>query len=111
MSDRSARSGRSVVVLGGGLAGVLTAQALSAVAHVTLVERDVLPAQPAPRRGLPQARHVHLLWSGGADAMEELLPGVTHRLLARGARRLALPDDMGVAVAARPGARPVVRCG
>ncbi|WP_445398646.1 FAD-dependent monooxygenase [Streptomyces sp. LE64] len=94
MSDRSARSGRSVVVLGGGLAGVLTAQALSAVAHVTLVERDVLPAQPAPRRGLPQARHVHLLWSGGADAMEELLPGVTHRLLARGARRLALPDDM-----------------
>ncbi|MGX2992792.1 FAD-dependent monooxygenase [Streptomyces sp. JNUCC 64] len=94
MRERPARSGRSAVVLGGGLAGVLTAQALSPLADVTVVERDALPVDPVPRRGLPQARHVHLLWSGGADAIEDLVPGTTERLLALGAHRLSLPDDM-----------------
>ncbi|MFD8938898.1 FAD-dependent monooxygenase [Streptomyces sp. NPDC059578] len=93
-SRRSGGSGRSAVVLGGGLAGVLTAQALSGLADVTVVERDELPTGPAARKGLPQARHVHLLWSGGAEAVEELLPGTINRLMARGAHRLALPDDM-----------------
>ncbi len=61
---------------------------------ITVVERDSLPQEPAPRKGLPQARHAHLLWSGGARAMEELLPGVTGRWLAAGARRIALPTGL-----------------
>ncbi|MFD9190303.1 NAD(P)/FAD-dependent oxidoreductase [Streptomyces phaeochromogenes] len=85
---------RSAVVLGGSLAGMLAAQALSEFANVTIVERDDLPDTPQPRKGLPQARHVHLLWSGGAQAMEKLLPGTALRLEAEGARHLAVPTDM-----------------
>ncbi|MGW0416159.1 NAD(P)-binding protein, partial [Streptomyces collinus] len=63
----------AAVVLGGSLAGLLAARALASTgARVTLVERDALPAGPEPRKGLPQARHVHQLWSGGARALEQV---------------------------------------
>ncbi|MWK40675.1 epoxidase [Actinomadura sp. J1-007] len=61
---------------------------------VTVVERDVLPRGPEHRRGLPQARHVHVLWSGGARIVEELLPGTAERLLAAGARRIGFHEDL-----------------
>ncbi|WP_120720497.1 FAD-dependent oxidoreductase [Streptomyces hundungensis] len=95
--DRSFRGStrRRAVVIGGGTAGMLAAAALREYADdVIVVERDTLPAGPAPRKGLPQAHHAHLLWSGGARAMEELLPGVTDRWLAAGARRIALPTGL-----------------
>jgi len=85
---------RRAVVVGGGLAGLLTAAALHDYAEVTVVERDALPEGPEPRKGLPQARHAHLLWSGGARAMEDLLPGVTDAWLAAGARRIPLPTGL-----------------
>ncbi|MCX4976478.1 NAD(P)/FAD-dependent oxidoreductase [Streptomyces sp. NBC_00620] len=74
---------------------MLTARALAEFADVvTIVERDVLPKGPERRKNLPQAQHVHLLWSGGARAVEELLPGFTGRLAEAGAHRLALTTDM-----------------
>jgi flavin-dependent dehydrogenase len=86
--------GRAVVI-GGSLTGMLAAAALSAtMAEVTVVERHELPHGPVPRQGVPQARHAHLLWSGGARAVEALVPGVTERLLADGARRIAVPTDL-----------------
>ncbi|MDX3359451.1 NAD(P)/FAD-dependent oxidoreductase [Streptomyces griseoaurantiacus] len=85
---------RRAVVIGGGMAGMLAAAALSAHAEVTVVERDALPGGPEPRKGLPQARHVHVIWSGGVRAMEELLPGVTDAWLAGGARRISLPTGL-----------------
>ncbi|MFG3656932.1 NAD(P)/FAD-dependent oxidoreductase [Streptomyces sp. NPDC047706] len=86
---------RTAVVLGGSHAGMLAARALAEFAdRVVVVERDVLPAGPAPRRGLPQARHAHMLWSGGARAVEALVPGVTEALLEAGARRLPVTTDM-----------------
>ncbi|MEU4032775.1 FAD-dependent oxidoreductase [Streptomyces collinus] len=85
----------AAVVLGGSLAGLLAARALASTgARVTLVERDTLPAGPEPRKGLPQARHVHQLWSGGARALEQLLPGATARLRAAGANRMAMTTEM-----------------
>ncbi|WP_307163138.1 pyridine nucleotide-disulfide oxidoreductase [Streptomyces rishiriensis] len=76
---------------------MLAARALAGLAdRVVVVERDVLPDGPAPRRGLPQARHAHMLWSGGVRAVEELLPGVTEALLAAGARRAPVTTDMVV---------------
>ncbi|GHF30469.1 hypothetical protein GCM10010218_09700 [Streptomyces mashuensis] len=83
-----------VVVLGGSLAGMLAAAALVPYADVTVVERDRLPGGPAPRRGLPQARHVHLLYSGGARAIESLLPGTQEQWLRAGARRIPLPTGL-----------------
>ncbi|MCQ9185118.1 pyridine nucleotide-disulfide oxidoreductase [Streptomyces sp. IBSBF 2953] len=88
---------RTAVVLGGSHAGMLAARALSGFAdRVVVIERDVLPEGPAPRKGLPQARHAHMLWSGGVRAVEELLPGVTEALRDAGARRSPVTTDMVV---------------
>lgn len=84
----------TAVVLGGGLTGMLAAAVLSSHAEVQIVERDLLPDAPAPRKGLPQAQHAHLLWSGGARTIESLLPGITKRWLAAGARRIPLPTGL-----------------
>lgn len=61
---------------------------------VTLVDRDILPDHPAQRKGLPQARHVHLLWSGGARLVEGLLPGTIDRVLTAGARKVGFHQDV-----------------
>lgn len=83
------------VVLGAGLAGLLAARALAQrFARVTVVERDELPdTGPAFRPGVPQSRHVHVLWSRGLEVMEGLLPGVTRELLAAGAALMESPRD------------------
>ncbi|MFH8607038.1 NAD(P)/FAD-dependent oxidoreductase [Streptomyces sp. NPDC018029] len=83
------------VVLGASMAGTLAAHVLARhVDAVTVVERDALPEEPQHRKGVPQARHAHLLWSNGARLIEEMLPGTTDRLLAAGARRLGFPEDL-----------------
>lgn len=90
-----------VIVLGGGFAGMLAGAALSPHADkVTILERDELPNGPEPRRGVPQARHAHSLWSGGARAVEALLPGTHAQLSEAGARRIEFPGEM-VALAAQ----------
>ncbi|WP_405757397.1 NAD(P)/FAD-dependent oxidoreductase [Streptomyces sp. NBC_00073] len=83
------------VVLGAGLAGLLAARALAQrFARVTVVERDELAdSGPAFRPGVPQSRHVHVLWSRGLELMEGLLPGVTRELLAAGAALMESPRD------------------
>ncbi|MER7464206.1 NAD(P)-binding protein [Streptomyces sp. NPDC097981] len=83
------------VVLGAGMAGLLAARALAQrFARVTVVERDELPdTGPAFRPGVPQSRHVHVLWSRGLELMEGLLPGVTRELLAAGAALMESPRD------------------
>ncbi|MFH8371800.1 NAD(P)/FAD-dependent oxidoreductase [Streptomyces sp. NPDC018031] len=83
------------VVLGGGWAGMLTAHVLARhLESVTVVERDVLPDGPHHRKGQPQARHVHILWSSGAGIVEKLLPGTADRLVAAGARRIGWHRDL-----------------
>ncbi|MEU7750183.1 FAD-dependent monooxygenase [Micromonospora sp. NPDC049171] len=84
---------RRAVVLGGGLAGMLAAQVLARhFGTVTVVDRDDLGAPgPQPRTGLPQARHLHQLWSSGARVLDTLLPGLTQQLLRAGAKRVSIP--------------------
>lgn len=108
-----------VVIMGGGIAGLLSAAALAdTAAAVTIVERDTLPQDVAHRRGVPQSRLLHQLLVGGARAMNELLPGLADDLAGRGAplydmgqdtrftvgRRLATPvlADLPVVSASRP---------
>ncbi|MFD5814768.1 FAD-dependent oxidoreductase [Streptomyces sp. NPDC127038] len=79
----------SAVVIGGGLAGMLAASALSrSVEEVIVLERDVLPQGPEPRKGIPQGLHTHILLPSGRDAIESLIPGagIGERLSAAGAR-------------------------
>jgi len=83
------------IVLGGGWAGMLAAHVLARhLESVTVVERDVLPDGPRHRKGSPQARHVHVLWSSGARIVDELLPGTIDRLMDAGARRIGFHEDL-----------------
>ncbi|MFJ5842300.1 NAD(P)/FAD-dependent oxidoreductase [Streptomyces shenzhenensis] len=84
----------TAVVIGGSISGLFAAAALVEHADVTVVERDILPVGPTPRRGVPQARHAHLVWSGGVAAFEEVLPGLVAELTARGARLVHIMGDM-----------------
>ncbi|MFJ3835435.1 FAD-dependent oxidoreductase [Streptomyces sp. NPDC090054] len=86
---------RRAIVIGAGITGMLAAVALREVTdEVLIVENDELPDGPLPRKGLPQARHAHSFWSGGVLAAETLLPGVTDRWMAAGARRIPIPTGM-----------------
>jgi flavin-dependent dehydrogenase len=86
---------REAVVIGGGLAGTLAMVALlDHVDLVTVVERDRFPREPAFRKGVPQARHLHVLLSSGQRALDRLLPGTGDALTEAGAHRLENPRDM-----------------
>jgi 2-polyprenyl-6-methoxyphenol hydroxylase-like FAD-dependent oxidoreductase len=78
--------GEHAVVLGGSMAGLLAARVLAdAYAEVTVVERDELSTTATPRRGVPQGRHIHGLIGRGQQILDELFPGFTGDLVARGA--------------------------
>ncbi|WP_433057879.1 FAD-dependent oxidoreductase [Dactylosporangium sp. CS-033363] len=84
------------VVLGGSMAGLLTARVLTGhFDRVTIVDRDELaggwsgdpdadPRERAVRRGVPQGRHAHGLLAAGLNVIEELFPGATGELAAAG---------------------------
>ena len=74
------------VVLGASMGGLLAARVLADFFRtVTVVERDVLPDDPADRRGVSQGRHAHLLLPRGAQILEELFPGLLDGLVIDGA--------------------------
>ena len=93
--SRTTPLGEHAIVIGGSMAGLLAAGALSDhFAAVTVVERDRLPDGPEQRKGVPQARHVHAFWAGGLQSVQNLLPGLRAELLAEGAVRLGMPTDL-----------------
>jgi 2-polyprenyl-6-methoxyphenol hydroxylase-like FAD-dependent oxidoreductase len=80
--------GDHAIVLGAGIAGLATAQVLSSYfSKVTILERDVLPREPAPRHGTPQAPHAHNLLAGGLQALHSLFPNFEDDLVSAGAVR------------------------
>jgi 2-polyprenyl-6-methoxyphenol hydroxylase-like FAD-dependent oxidoreductase len=83
------------IVVGGSLAGMLTARVLSHhFNQVTIVERDEYPESPAPRPGIPQSRHLHGLLLRGTRILENLFPGISAELLQSGALKLDAGDDL-----------------
>jgi 2-polyprenyl-6-methoxyphenol hydroxylase-like FAD-dependent oxidoreductase len=79
-------TGEHAVVLGASMAGLTAARVLAdAYERVTVLERDTLPGAAAHRKGVPQSRHAHGLLAAGSVALEELFPGLTDKLVARGA--------------------------
>lgn len=80
------------VVIGGSIAGILTARVLTNhFAAVTVIERDLLPETPDFRKGAPQARHVHGLMLRGQQIVEAYFPGIGAEMTAQG----AVPTNMG----------------
>lgn len=83
------------IVLGGGIGGVLAARAASGhFRSVTVIERDLVPAKPSPRKGAPQGHHAHGLLARGRQIMEHWFPGFTKELAQQG----AMIGDLGLAV-------------
>ena len=80
------------VVIGGSIAGLTAARVLTDhCERVTIIERDIAPAANEFRKGVPQARHPHVLLKGGELVLEELFPGLRQELFDNG----ALPVNMG----------------
>lgn len=86
---------KRAVVLGGGMGGLIAARALASSHEVTIVERDVLPAGPADRKGSPQARHAHILLGRGCATLESLFPGILAELRERGAVSVRVGRTVG----------------
>jgi 2-polyprenyl-6-methoxyphenol hydroxylase-like FAD-dependent oxidoreductase len=75
------------------MSGLLAASALSGhFAHVSIIERDLLPAQARHRKGAPQSAHAHALLSTGHEALEKLFPGITETLIRDGAMMSGLDE-------------------
>jgi 2-polyprenyl-6-methoxyphenol hydroxylase-like FAD-dependent oxidoreductase len=84
--------GSHAIVIGGSMAGVLTARALSDYfTQVTLIERDTFTEDSVARKGVPQARHAHGLLVRGYEVMTRFFPQLPQRLMDSG----ALQADMG----------------
>ncbi len=77
--------GEHAVVLGGGMAGLMTCRVLAdRYRRVSVIDRDTLTGVTRARGGVPQARHAHALLARGQQTMEELFPGLQEELDAAG---------------------------
>ena len=83
------------VVVGGSIAGLLTARTLSATfRRVTVLEADPRPEGASPRKGARQGQHVHVMLDTGLRTLEELFPGLTAELRAGGAALVDMGRDV-----------------
>lgn len=81
-------------VLGGSVAGLLAARALSDhYDEVFIVERDASIGEKTPRKGAPQGRHVHALLPRGVSAVEKMFPGIFAEIVDAGATNGDLCGD------------------
>ena len=82
-------------MIGAGVAGLAAARVLSRrYATVTVLDRDTLPYGPAPRRGVPQGEHPHILLVGGLRELAALFPGFDEELVALGGTALETGADI-----------------
>jgi 2-polyprenyl-6-methoxyphenol hydroxylase-like FAD-dependent oxidoreductase len=90
--SRGTREQTRAIVIGGSIAGLLTARVLSEFfEQVTVVDRDQFPPAGKPRRGVPQSVQPHVLFTRGYRILEELFPGIGNDLKSAG----AIPIDWG----------------
>lgn len=70
------------LVIGAGIAGLLTARVLSSYFEtVIVVEKDELPQKPSERPGTPQDFHPHRVLPRGEIIMNRFFPGYVDDLL------------------------------
>ena len=80
--------GQHAVVIGGSLAGLMTARVLADhFDSVTVLERDHIDEHPAVHKSIPQGNHLHALLVGGQQVMAALYPNFTDTLYRLGAVR------------------------
>jgi 2-polyprenyl-6-methoxyphenol hydroxylase-like FAD-dependent oxidoreductase len=85
---RNDRGDGTAVVIGASMAGLGTARVLSErFGSVTVLDRDKLPDDNTPRRGVPQGNHGHILLVSGLRELAALFDGLEDELLAAGGTR------------------------
>jgi 2-polyprenyl-6-methoxyphenol hydroxylase-like FAD-dependent oxidoreductase len=88
--------GSHAIVIGGGMAGLLSAHVLTNYfERVSLIERDAYPEEPLARAGVPQGKHVHIMLVRGQQLLETFFPGIKDKLLAQGAIESDFSADYG----------------
>ncbi len=88
--------GASAVIIGSSIAGLVSARILADYfQQVTLIERDPLPDDSEPRKGVPQGRHGHGLLGKGQQIMTHYFPGLVEDLQKQGGMPLDLAYDAG----------------
>ena len=77
--------GKQAIVIGASMGGLLAARALADYYDaVTIIERDALPTDDEPRKGVPQGRHTHGLLARGREVLDELFPNFTEEMVSKG---------------------------
>jgi deazaflavin-dependent oxidoreductase (nitroreductase family) len=85
----------TAVVVGASIAGLAAARVLSDhYESVVVLERDELPDGSAPRRGVPQGAHSHVLVAAGLRDFERLLPGFRADLVAAGGTVIEVGSEL-----------------
>ena len=82
------------VVIGGSIAGILTARVLSDYCdNVVIVEKDKIETSFSTRRGTPQSNHIHLLLVKGRNIIQNYFPELEEDLLKKGANKIDFLKD------------------
>ena len=93
--QRTRNVGQHAVVIGASMAGLLAGRVLSEhYEQVTIIERDRITRDMEIRKGVPQARHVHVLLKKGASLLAEFFPDLTSTLVQHGAPYVDSIDDV-----------------
>ncbi len=91
------RLGEHAVVIGGSIAGLVSARVLADYFDVvTILERDHIESRPAVHKSTPQGNHLHAIQVGGLQVLSALYPGFCAKLCAMGAVPLRLTKDFPV---------------
>jgi 2-polyprenyl-6-methoxyphenol hydroxylase-like FAD-dependent oxidoreductase len=97
------RRGGHAVVIGGSIAGLLTARVLTNYFEsITVIERDQFSDKPEWRKGAPQARHAHGLLVRGQQIMEFYFPGLIQELWAQGAIAMNMGSNLSLYLGGAP---------
>jgi 2-polyprenyl-6-methoxyphenol hydroxylase-like FAD-dependent oxidoreductase len=87
--------GDHAVVIGGSIAGLITARVLTDYfSQITVLERDQIEDRPTVHKSIPQGNHLHGLLQGGQQVLSWLYPGFADELRELGATRVTVGRDI-----------------
>jgi 2-polyprenyl-6-methoxyphenol hydroxylase-like FAD-dependent oxidoreductase len=93
----ASRLGEHAVVIGGSIAGLVSARVLADFfQRVTILERDHIEPHPAVHKSTPQGHHLHTVLVGGSQVLSGLYPDFGEKLHAMGAVPLRLSRDIPI---------------